>query len=229
MDIGFVKRVIFTSIGRKFVMAVTGLALGAFIIVHLGANLLLMKGEAAYNGYVALLLANPLILYAELGLAAIFLLHIATAVWVRWEDWRNAPSGYEERKWQGGRTLGSATMLYTAIAILAFLVYHIVDFRFGDHSVGFYQMVTAAFRDPVFVGVYIAASLALALHLSHGMQSSFQTLGVNHPKYTPFIKIGGLLVALAMTGFAMISVYFLLELDHKKVGHHYQVAATEAR
>ena len=58
MDIGFVRRVIFTSIGRKFVMAVTGLALGAFILVHLAGNLLLLKGEAAYDGYVALLLAN---------------------------------------------------------------------------------------------------------------------------------------------------------------------------
>ncbi|MDQ7772440.1 MAG: succinate dehydrogenase cytochrome b subunit [Elusimicrobiales bacterium] len=229
MDIGFVRRVIFTSIGRKFVMAVTGLALGAFILVHLAGNLLLLKGEAAYDGYVALLLANPLILYAELGLAGLFLLHIATAAWVRWEDWRNAPSGYEERKWQGGRTVGSATMLYTAAVMLAFLVYHIIDFRFGDHSVGFYRMVTDAFRDPVFVSFYVAGALALVLHLSHGMQSSFQTLGLSHPKYTPFIKFGGLLFALAMTGFAMISVYFLLELDHKKVEHHYQVAATEAR
>ncbi|HOI41595.1 MAG TPA: succinate dehydrogenase cytochrome b subunit [Elusimicrobiales bacterium] len=229
MDIGFVKRVIFTSIGRKFVMAVTGLALGAFMLVHLAENLLLFYGEKAYNGWVDLLLSNPFIIYAELGLAAVFLLHIVTAVWVRWEDWRNAPAGYEERKWQGGRTIGSATMLYTAAAVLAYLVYHLIDFRFADHSMGFYAMVTGAFRDPVFVGVYIAGSLALALHLSHGMQSAFQTLGVNHPKYTPFIKIGGLLVALTMVGFAMISVYFLLELDHKKVEHHYQVAATEAR
>lgn len=229
MDIGFLKRVVLTSIGRKFVMAVTGLALGAFMLIHLAENLLLFYGEKAYNGWVDLLLSNPFIIYAELALAAIFLLHIVSAVWVRWEDWRSAPAGYEERKWQGGRTLGSATMLYTAAAILAYLVYHLVDFRFGDHSVGFYQMVTGAFRDPLFVTVYVAGALALALHLSHGMQSAFQTLGVNHPKYTPLIKIAGLLVALSMIGFALISVYFLLELDYKKTEHHYQAAATEDR
>lgn len=223
MDIGFVRRVIFTSIGRKFVMAVTGLALGAFILVHLAGNLLLLKGEAAYDGYVALLLANPLILYAELGLAGLFLLHIATAAWVRWEDWRNAPSGYEERKWQGGRTVGSATMLYTAAAILAYLAFHLMTFRFVDHSMGFYQMVTSAFRSPVFTLVYIGGSAALALHLSHGVQSAFQTLGVSHPKYTPLIKIGGTLTALAMVGFALISLYFLLNIDLKTAEAGFQV------
>ena len=196
-------------------MAATGLALGGFMLIHLAENLLLFKGEALYNGWVDLLLSNPVTIFLELGLAAVFLAHIITGVWVRVEDFLNAPSGYEARKWQGGRTIGSATMLYTAAAILAYLIYHMLTFRFMDHSMGFYQMVTSAFRDPVFVTIYMAGSIALALHLSHGMQSAFQTLGVNHPKYTPLIKLGGLLVALAMTGFALISVYYLLGIDLK--------------
>ena len=196
-------------------MAVTGLLLGAFMMIHLAENLLLFLGEKAYNGWVDLLLSNPVTPLLEVGLLVIFVLHIITGVWVRIEDFLNAPRGYEARNWQGGRTIGSATMLYTAAAILLYLVYHMLTFRFVDHDSlgGFYGMVTTAFSSPSFVAVYIAGSIALALHLSHGMQSAFQTLGLSHPKYTPLIKIAGLLTALSMTGFAMISLYFLLGPD----------------
>ena len=223
MDITFLKRFITTSIGRKAVMAVSGLLLGGFMVVHLAENLLLFGGEAAYNGWVDLLLSNPVTPFLEVGLLFIFIAHIITGVWVRLEDFLNAPRGYEARKWQGGRTIGSATMLYTAAAILAYLAYHLLTFRFVDHSMGFYQMVTGAFRAPLFVAIYIAGSTALALHLSHGMQSAFQTLGVNHPKYTPFIKIGGMLVAVSMIGFALISVYYLMNIDLKTAEAGYQV------
>ncbi len=204
-------------------MAVSGLLLGGFMLVHLAENLLLFKGEAAYNGWVDMLLSNPVTPLLELGLVFLFLAHIITGVWVRVEDFLNSPTGYESRKWQGGRTLGSATMLYTAAAVLAYLAYHMLTFRFTDHSMGFYQMVTYAFRDPVFVAVYIAGSAALALHLSHGMQSAFQTLGLNHAKYTPLIKVGGLIVAVLMIGFALISLYFLMGIDIRAAQAGYNV------
>lgn len=204
-------------------MALTGLMLGGFMLFHLGENLLLFKGEVAFNNWVDFLLSNPLLPFMEAGLLLIFLLHIFSGAWVRLEDWLNAPRGYEARKWQGGRTIGSATMLYTAVLLLAYLAYHLLTFRFVDHSMGFYQMVTSAFRDRLFVAIYVAGALALALHLSHGMQSAFQTLGVNHPKYTPLIKFGGWLVALTMIGFAMISVYFLLNLDIRTSEEVYQM------
>ncbi len=204
-------------------MAASGLLLGGFMLIHLAENLLLFKGEAAYNGWVDLLLSNPVTPLLDLGLLALFVAHVITGVWVRIEDFINAPRGYEARRWQGGRTIGSATMLYTAAAILVYLAYHMLTFRFVDHSMGFYQMVTAAFRSPVFTLIYVAGSAALALHLSHGMQSAFQTLGLNHPKYTPLIKAGGLLVAAAMAGFALISVYFLMNMDLKAAEAGYQV------
>ncbi len=223
MDTTFIKRFATTSIGRKAIMAVSGLLLGGFMLVHLGENLLLLKGEAAYNGWVEMLLANPVTPLLEIGLLFLFLAHIITGTWVRIEDFLKAPSGYETLRWQGGRTLGSATMLYTAAALLVYLVYHMLTFRFVDHSMGFYQMVTGAFRAPVFVALYVAGSAALALHLSHGMQSAFQTLGVNHPKYTPLIKAVGMLVAVLMTGFALISVYYLLGMDIKAAEAGYNI------
>ena len=203
-------------------MAATGLMLGGFMLFHLAENLLLFKGEVAYNTWVDMLLSNPLIPLLELGLAAVFLAHIGAGAWVRLEDWLNAPRGYVARKWQGGRTIGSATMLYTAVLILLYLAYHMLTFRFVDHSMGFYQMVTSAFRNPVFTAVYVGGALALVLHLTHGIQSAFQTLGVSHPKYTPFIKIAGWVAALMMMGFALISVYYLLNLDIKAAGDMWQ-------
>lgn len=223
MDITFIKRLATTSMGRKVVMAVSGLLLGAFMLIHLAENLLLFKGEVFYNGWVELLLSNPLTPFLEFILLLLFLAHIVSGIWVRIEDFRKAPRGYEARRWQGGRTIGSATMLYTSALLLAYLAYHLFTFRFVDHSMGFYQMVTSAFRDRTFTAVYLAGSLALALHLSHGIQSAFQTLGLNHPKYTPLIKTGGLAVAAAMTGFALISLYFLNDIDLKSAEAGYQV------
>jgi succinate dehydrogenase / fumarate reductase cytochrome b subunit len=223
MNLIFLKRLATTSLGRKSVMAATGLLLGAFMLLHLAENLLLFKGETAYNGWVDFLLGNPVTPLLEVALLLVFAAHITAGVWVRLEDFMNAPRGYEARKWQGGRTIGSATMLYTSAVILAYLAYHLMTFRFVDHSMGFYQMVTSAFRSPVFVTVYVTGSLALALHLSHGVQSAFQTLGVSHPKYTPLIKAGGMAVAVLMAGFALIPVYYLLGLDLKAAEEGYQV------
>jgi len=201
-------KILTSSIGRKLLMSVTGLVLCGFMFMHLAGNFLLFKGPEEYDHYAELLLSNPLILFAEIGLLALFLIHICMGVWVRWEDWRNRSYGYVKKKWAGGRTIGSATMLYTAGIILAFLAYHILTFKYVDHSQGVYYMVMTAFQDPVYVGIYMLSIFALVLHLSHGFQSAFQTLGVNHPKYTPFIKLAGFCISALMVGFASIALFF---------------------
>lgn len=216
MRIIFIARMIQTSIGRKQLMAVTGLLLSAFMLIHLAENLLLFKGEEWYNGWVNILLTNPLTIYLEIGLLIIFLIHIIMGIWVRYEDWINSRfRKYELINWQGGRTIGSSTMLYTAIILLIYLTFHMFHFKFTDHSMGFYQMVTSAFRGKTFVVIYMIGSIALAIHLSHGFQSAFQTLGLNHEKYNQFIKIAGYLVAIAMVGFATISLYYFFGFDIK--------------
>ncbi len=218
MNLIFLRRIITTSIGRKFMMATTGLLLVGFVSFHLMSNLVLLNGPEAYNAYVAHLESVPFLLFLELGLLLLFLAHILMGIYVRWEDYRNSPTGYEKRNWQGGRTIGSATMLYTAATILIFLIYHIITFRFADHSIGFYEMVTNAFRDPIFTTIYVIGSLAMILHLSHGVQSIFQTLGLNHLKYTPFIKCGGWIIALIMVGFALLPLIFLFGLEANFMG-----------
>jgi succinate dehydrogenase / fumarate reductase cytochrome b subunit len=138
MNLVFLRRIITTSIGRKLIMAITGLLLVGFVSFHLMSNLVLLNGPEAYNAYVAHLESVPFLLFLELGLLLLFLAHILMGIYVRWEDYMNSPTGYKERNWQGGRTIGSATMLYTAATILIFLIYHIITFRFADHSMGFY-------------------------------------------------------------------------------------------
>ena len=218
MNLVFLRRIITTSIGRKLIMALTGLLLVGFVSFHLMSNLVLLNGQATYNAYVEHLESVPFLLFFELGLLSLFLVHILMGIYVRWEDYKNSPSGYKKRNWQGGRTIGSATMLYTAATILIFLAYHVLTFRFADHSMGFYAMVTTAFRDPVFVTIYVLGSLAMILHLSHGVQSIFQTLGLSHQKYTPFIKCGGWLIALTMIGFALLPLIFLFGLESHFMG-----------
>ncbi len=227
MNYLFILRMIKSSIGRKQIMAVSGILLSFFMLIHLAENLLLFKGEEWYNGWVNILLSNPLTIYLEIGLLILFLLHITTGVWVRIEDWVNSRKRkYENINWQGGRTLGSATMLYTAIALLIYLGFHMLHFRFTDHSMGFYQMVTSAFRSKLFVTIYIAGAVALALHLSHGFQSAFQTLGINHKKYNFYIKILSYAVGISMVAFAAISIYFLLGLDIKPEAEYNNVIET---
>lgn len=214
MNVVFLKRFITASIGRKFIMSVTGIALSLFIVFHLTANYLLFQGKDAFNGFVGLMEMNPALPLLETGLFAVFIIHILMGTYVRWEDWKNRRKGYEVEKWQGGRTVGSATMLYTAPLILAFLLYHVFTFRFADHGMGYYQMATSAFRSQTYIVVYIAGFTALFLHLSHGCQSALQTLGINHPKYTPLIKIAGWLFALAaLAGFTAIPLYFFFGMD----------------
>ncbi|MCG2725221.1 MAG: succinate dehydrogenase cytochrome b subunit [Elusimicrobia bacterium] len=218
MNLIFLRRIITTSIGRKLVMAATGLLLVGFVSFHLMSNLILLNGRETYNAYVAHLTGMPFLLLIEIGLFSLFLIHIFMGAYVRWEDFRNSPAGYEKRNWQGGRTIGSATMLYSAATILIFAVYHVFTFRFSDHSMGFYEMVTNAFRDPVYTAIYTLGALAIILHLSHGVQSIFQTLGINHLKYTPFIKFGGWIMALAMVAFALLPLIFLFEAETYLMG-----------
>lgn len=218
MNYLFLFRMIKTSVGRKQLMAVTGLLIASFLFIHLAGNLLLFKGEDWYNGWSEVLIANPLTIYIEIGLLFLFIIHITMAVWVRTEDLINASyRKYDMSRWHGGRTIGSATMLYTAIIILVYLLFHLIHFRFADKSVGVYQMVVSAFRSPLFVSIYIIGSVALAIHLSHGFQSAFQTLGINHIKYNIYIKIAGYLVAVCMALFAAISLYFYFGLDLRQI------------
>jgi len=209
---GTLCRLFSSSIGRKAVVAVAGLLLCGFLVTHLAGNLLLFVSEGSFNNYAKTLETNPLLPLAELGLAALFLAHIAVAVKLRWENRQARPARYEEVKSKGGRSVGSRTMSLTALLVFAFIIVHIRTFKFGPHEEsGLYRLVMDSFRNPLYSGFYVAAMIALMLHLSHGIQSGFQTLGLNHPRYTPLIRKAGMGFAfLVCAGFALIPIWAFL-------------------
>jgi succinate dehydrogenase / fumarate reductase cytochrome b subunit len=204
-----------SSIGKKVTVGLAGLCLCGFLVSHLCGNLILFVGMAQFNAYAHFLHKNPLTPLAELGLLALLLVHAVVTLYARWQNWQARPVAYEMAVSKGGRTIGSMTMFYTSLVVGAFLIVHVATFKYGWGSEfkdeELFQRVTEFFGNPWMTACYLLALAGLGLHLSHGFQSAFQTLGVNHPKYTPLIKAVGLLFAVAVAGaFAAIPIWACL-------------------
>lgn len=198
------------SIGKKMLMAVTGLSFIGFLAAHLAGNLTIYGGREAFNGYAAHLHSlGPLLTAAEFGLLALCVVHVVTGVLLAWQNYRARPERYAVNATAGGRTLGSATMPYTGVLILMFVVFHLANFHFVDKThTTIFDIVSRAFSNPLYVGGYIAAMVVVALHVSHGFWSVFQTLGLNHPKYMPIITAAGLIFAVAIgVGFGCLPIF----------------------
>lgn len=188
-----------SSITKKHVMAITGLLLCGFLVSHLLGNLLLFVGPNAFNKYSHTLISNPLIYLAEVILGLLFLSHIIMGLKVTKENRDARPVPYFVRETSGrGATFASSTMPYTGMIALVFLIMHIIGLKFGTHYttvVGgiemrdIYKTTVEYFQDLIHVVAYIIAMTALGIHTSHGFWSAFQSLGFNHPKYMPRIKI----------------------------------------
>jgi succinate dehydrogenase / fumarate reductase cytochrome b subunit len=208
-----------TSIGKKQIQGVAGLLLCGFLVVHFLGNLQLLvpdQGEL-FNAYAAKLASLGIVLYiAEAGLAAMFLIHLGIGIWLWLENRRARPQGYAVSARSGaGATTASRTMIWTGLAIFVFLIVHLWMFKFsGFESMpfGLYQVVMEELAKPLWAIVYVAVFLLMGLHLSHAVQSAFQTLGLNHPKYTPAIKTLGSIFAWAIAaGYAGLAAWIFIK------------------
>jgi len=189
---GWLSRTINSSIGRKTVMAVTGLLLSLFIIGHLLGNSNIFLGRAAFDSYAAHLHAlGGLLHLVEIVLLLVFVLHVGFGLYLFLDNLRARPEGYAVTRSAGGRTPGSRTMPYTGLFILVFLADHLARFHFTPHT-SVSDLVRENLTRPAIAVFYIAALTALTLHLSHGLWSLWQSLGFNHPKYETFLDRGGL-------------------------------------
>lgn len=209
----WVIRTFGTSVGKKLLMAVTGMSFCAFLLVHLAGNLTIYGGRTAFNGYAARLHAlGGLLTVAEFGLLFLALVHVVTGVLLVLQNYLARPERYAHNARGGGRTIGSATMPYTGVLILLFVVFHLSNFSFVDKSrTTIFDIVSSAFSSPLYVAVYVVAMLAVALHVSHGFWSLFQTLGANHPKYMPAVMAGSVVFALVVAaGFGFIPIYLAM-------------------
>jgi succinate dehydrogenase / fumarate reductase, cytochrome b subunit len=215
-----------TSVGKKSIVAITGALLLGFVVAHMLGNLQIFLGAENINSYAKTLQdLGGLLWVARIGLLVAFVAHIGMAIKITLENKAARPVPYAVNKVHKA-TLASRIMPYTGIVILAFVIYHLLHFTLasfnpeyktlldeqGRHDV--YKMVIAGFSNPVSSLFYIIAQACLALpigHLSHGIFSIFQTLGVNHPNIDGRIKLASVAVALVIfLGNSSIPVAVLL-------------------
>lgn len=199
------------SIVKKSAMAVTGLAWFGFLIGHLLGNLYLFSGAEAFNAYADFLHSTGKLLYvAEAGLVLFLGIHVYYAIRVTLENRKARSQGYQVNSTNGAATWGSRTMAIAGIVLLAFIITHVKMFKYGDHSQqdGLWGLVIRTFQDPVMVTWYGLGMLALGLHLSHGLGSAFQSLGILRPDWRPKAhtagKVFGWLIA---AGFVAMPIY----------------------
>jgi len=201
---------LWSSIGKKLLMALTGLSFCGFLVGHLAGNLTIYGGKEAFNSYAERLHAlGPVLTLMEWGLLAFAVVHICTGLTLFYQNTRARSSRYAVNKKAGGRTLGSATMPYTGILLLGFVVLHLINFHFVDKTnTSIYQIVTQTFENPIYVIIYIVAMIVVGLHVSHGLWSAFQTIGASHVKYMPFIMALSIVFSLVVGfGFGIIPIY----------------------
>jgi len=199
-----------SSIGKKLMMAVTGLSFIGFIAGHLAGNLTIYGGKDTFNSYAEHLHSlGPLVTAAEWILLTMALIHILTGLTLFYQNFKSRPVRYAVNKNAGGRTIGSLTMPYTGILVLVFVIVHLMNFHFVDKTnTTIFEIVSQAFTNPVYVALYVAAMIVVALHVSHGFWSAFQTIGANHPKYMPIIQVAGLGFSVIVgIGFGFIPIY----------------------
>jgi succinate dehydrogenase / fumarate reductase cytochrome b subunit len=212
----WLTRTFSSSIGKKQIQAVTGLAFCVFVAVHLMGNLTLYAGKESFLSYVDHLHSvEALLTLAEFGLIFFAVLHIGMGLYLFLENRRARPVAYAVDKSAGGRTIGSRTAPYTGALILVFLIFHLIKFRFVDKmTINDFIILSNTFSEFGFWTLfYVAGVIVVAVHVSHGFWSGFQTLGLNHPKYMPLIERVGIIFSLIIgIGFASIPVYLFVSL-----------------
>ncbi len=199
-----------SSIGGKTTMAVTGVLLFLFVIAHLLGNLQIFAGPKAINDYAKTLHdLGPLLWVARIGLLAIFVLHVLTAIRLSRANKAARPVAYAKEATVQA-SFASRSMLLSGLSLLAFVVYHLLHFTVGavhaedvalkGANFDVYAMVVASFSRLPVVIAYVGSQLMLFLHLQHGLQSFAQTLGLSHARYTPMIRSLSFFLAAAIAG-----------------------------
>jgi len=189
--VGWLSRTLSSSIGKKTVMAVSGAGLALFVLVHALGNSFAYQGRAALLDYAGHLHSlGPLVTVFELLLAAAFLIHIGTGLLLFLENRAARPCRYEMHRCRSANPLAARTMPYTGLLILALLLVHLLRFRLAPPPLPLPDLLRATLREPAMALFYLAGVAALALHTSHGLWSLWQSLGLDHPKLTPWLKGG---------------------------------------
>lgn len=211
-----------SSVGTKVLMAITGLLLILYLVLHLLGNLLFYFGPAIFNGYSHLLISNPLIIPVEIGLAAVFVLHIYKAATNFVANRRARPAQYYRKRWAGRpsrKSIASSTMIFTGLITILFVVIHLQQFRLGaEYFVegaapgsevrDLYRLELEVFSNVLNVAFYVFCMVVVGFHLWHGFASAFSSLGADHPRFTPRVLLASKILAMVIAGgFITIPVF----------------------
>ncbi len=211
------NKVIFSSISKKFVMALAGLFLLLFLPVHLIINLMLLKSDPApFNEAAHFMATFPVIKIVEVMLMATILIHITYGLILQIQNWMARPEGYRSGM-KAETSFFSRFMIWTGGSIFIFLIIHFLNFYFvklgiveGDPE-NFYAMAHKLFQIPGYNILYWICFILLGFHLYHAFGSAFQTLGLNHRIWTPVVKIVALFYAIILPlGFSIIPLVIWL-------------------
>lgn len=215
----------YASITKKIWMACLGLFLMVFLVIHLAINLCLLRGDggAWFNAAAHFMATNYIIKVFEVVLFAGFLFHIILGAFLQLRNWLSRPVRYAVAN-KTPTPFFSKYMIYTGGIVLIFLIIHFLNFYFiklgwvtnpipplegGEPD--FYALARNLFSQPFYAILYILLMIALAFHLYHAFDSAFQTLGLNHQTYTPFIRGFGMLYSIIIPlGFSIIPLYYIL-------------------
>jgi succinate dehydrogenase / fumarate reductase cytochrome b subunit len=206
-------KILFSSISKKFVMALAGLFLLTFLPVHLIINLLLLKSDPEpFNKAAHFMATFPLVKIMEVVLIAAILVHICWGIFLQIQNWLARPVGYASGQ-KSETSFFSRFMIWTGATVLTFLVLHFSNFYFiklglvnGDPD-NFYSVAHNLFKIPAYNYIYLTCFLVLGFHLYHAFSSAFQTLGLNHRIWTPVVKAIAWVYAIVIpAGFAFIAI-----------------------
>lgn len=198
-----------TTLGKKVLMALSGLAMFGFVIGHMAGNLQVFLGPEALNAY-ATQLHGPLlklVWVARLGLLLALIVHIVAALQLTARSAAARPEGYRVKK-NDKTTFAALTMKYTGFTLLFFVLFHLAHFTYPGVALGAYEHqpytqvysnVVNGFSVPWVVALYVAAMISLGLHLYHGATSLLQTLGINNPMRNGSLRSAAQFLALAVT------------------------------
>lgn len=222
-----VSALVRSSIIRKQIVAVTGLAMVLFLCVHLAGNLLLLLGPEAFNDYAEKLASIPELLWvARIGLATMFLLHVYFTIVLTMENRAARSERYAIDAAKGDALFARKFMIYTGVLVFFVFFFHLRDFALGDkegpgtviaglndgQSLGLFGLVWNSFLNVPRSIVYVLFVCSVGIHLTHGVQSLFQTLGVNHERWTPLIRrISVVLGIVIAAGFSAIPIFVLIK------------------
>ncbi|MCB0769494.1 MAG: succinate dehydrogenase cytochrome b subunit [Flavobacteriales bacterium] len=214
-----------SSLTKKYWMALTGLFLCVFLIAHLAGNLQLLdmspEGQLKFNAYAKFMTTFPLVKVVSYLLYASILFHAFDGILLAMQNRKARPVKYAYEKAGTNSTWYSRQMALLGTLVLVFIVLHMKAFWYemhwghlgmdADGNKDLYALVAAAFSQSWYVALYVISMAVLAFHLLHGFSSAFQSLGLNHPRYTPLFKnIGVFFAVIVPLFFALIPVWMFV-------------------